>query len=195
MQLQIREFGVLVGLLLLLCQSGLAVQEDEVRAAVERGLAWVAAHPAAGGDGGFPDLVDEALFHGTIERLSSDQGVDPERRRAFNESRTRLRSSPCLDRWLKRPDKTLIEHYHLLLAAHLMAAAGTPMAGRAGLIEEAQSTLAESRMENPTFRLTVAQLLHHLDVTPSVPLEELLEIGLINRLARPAASELPGRLP
>lgn len=195
----LRRFSLFVGLLILFCHPGFAAQEGGVRDAIDRGLAWVAAHPATSRDGGFPDLVDEALFYVTIKRLTADKDLDAHHQRAFEECISRLERSPGLERWSRKPHKTLIDHYHLLLATHLIGSVRERTADQARIIEEAQSSLANSRFDHPTFRLTIALLLRHLGATPRVSLDELLDAGMINRVMRPVVSASlvrpPGRPP
>ena len=62
-----------IGLILCCCHPGLAAEQGDMSAAIDRGLKWVMAHPASDEDGGFVDMVDEGLFYSMIERLSSEK--------------------------------------------------------------------------------------------------------------------------
>jgi hypothetical protein len=173
------------GLVLLVCNGGFAAERGEMDAAIERGLAWVAAHPPSSRDGGLPDIVDEGLFYLTVDRLSSRETPPASGyRRAFEQSLAGLEASPAFERWLNKPSRSLLEHYHLLLAVHLGEIAGKPVASRARVIEDARRTLAASRHEIPTFRLAVAVLLEHLGAGLEVDIDGLLDAGLVNQVAR-----------
>ncbi len=193
-----RHMGVsagLLGLLLFVCSNGFSAGEGDIDAAIERGLAWIMANPATCEDGGFLDLVDEGLFYLSIRRMSAGPGSDSRYERAFDDCIARLVASPGFERRLNQPNKTLIEHYHLLLATYLIEAVQGPMAGRDPVIEEAQRTLVNNRFENPTFRLTVAMLLRHLGEAPQVSMNDLLGASLINHSAQVDRPLFPGQPP
>lgn len=169
-----------------------AGERADVNAAIQSGLAWIRAHPATSEEG-FSELVDEVLFYSTLERLAGGreiQGVAPG---AFEASATRLARSSALQSWREAPDKTLLEHYHFLLATHLLDLAGQKLPGRDGAIEAAQRALGDSGFESPTVRLTVALLLQHLGETPAVAVDRLLEASLSNYAAALGASPIPGQ--
>ena len=66
------------------------------------------------------DLVGDGLFYLTIKRLSFNSEYDMHFEEACEDCMSRLESSPEFDRQLKKPNKMLIEHYHLLLASHII---------------------------------------------------------------------------
>lgn len=175
------------------CISGFAAKQGEIEATIDRGQTWIMENPASSEDGGFLDMIDEVLFYLTIERLTSDGQQDVRYGQAAEDSVARLATSREFDQWLEKPNKTLIEHYHLLLATHLLEIAGRPTPGRDAVVEQAQGALAESDFENPTIRLTVALLLQHLGATPRIRVEGLLETSLINYVAALGASPWPGQ--
>jgi len=194
MHLKMGLSGGFIGLLLFLCNPGFSAEESEIDAAIDRGLAWVMAHPATCQEGGFQDIVDEGLFYLSVKRLTSDKTFDLRYEQAFEDCIFRLEASPEFERRLKKQNKTLIEYYHLLLATYLIETVRKPTASHESVIEDAQRTLANNRFENPTFRLTVALLLQHLGATPQVSMDELLDASLINRGAQRDVSPFPGQL-
>lgn len=188
MRLTVIPIHVFVAWLLCFCGPAPVAVGSEIDAAIDRGLAWIKENPASCRDGGFLDMVDEGLFYRTVKRLmagtESHAGVE----RAYGDCMNRLAASPEFGQWLGKSGKTLIEHYHLLLAAHLLASAQIPMPRLDALIQEAQRALARSRFEHPTFRLTVAVLLQHLGAEPRVSMKELMNAGLVNRVTQRNAS-------
>lgn len=175
--------GSFIGLILLFGNPGFASKTIEVDAAINRGLAWTLAHPATCEDGGYLDIVDEGLFYLVINHLTLNKSRDVRHEGAFQDCISRLEASPEFKRQVNKQNKTLIEHYHLLLATRLIETARGRMAGRDRIIAAAQRTLASSRLENPTFRLTVALLLQHLGATPQINIDNLLDASLVNRVA------------
>ncbi|MEA2093195.1 MAG: hypothetical protein U9P11_01375, partial [Pseudomonadota bacterium] len=117
-----------IGLLLFLSNPGFSAEESEVDVAIDRGLAWVMAHPATCQEGGFQDIVDEGLFYLSIKRLTSDKTFDLRHEQAFEDCISRLEASPEFERRLKKQNKTLIEYYHLLLATYLIETVRKPTA-------------------------------------------------------------------
>ena len=176
--------GCFICLLLLLCKPVSSAEESEVDTAINRGLAWIMAHPATCQDGGLPDIVDEGLFYLTVKRLNSDKTFDPLHQRAFEDCISRLEASPGFERRLKKQNKALIEHYYLLLATYLIETVRKPTVSHDSVITQAQRTLAINHLEYPTFRLAVALLLQHLGATPQVNMDELLDASLINRVVQ-----------
>lgn len=193
-------YGGLFGLLVFFCNPGVSANSDanEIAIAIDKGLAWILAHPATCQDGGFLDIVDEGLFYRTLKRLDTDKAQQALYRQASNDCLSRLESSPEFEQRLVKQQKTLFEHYHLLLATHLIEAGRKHTAGHDTVIAEAQSALANNRRENPTFRLTIALLLQHLGARPTVTMDELLDASLINSVTQPAGSTFaaePARKP
>jgi hypothetical protein len=193
-------YGGLYSLLVLSCIPGVRADTDanEIANAIDRGLGWVLANPATCQDGGFLDIVDEGLFYRTIKHLGTDKAQQALYQQASDDCLSRLESSPAFERRLKKQNKTLFEHYHLLLATHLIETSRKQTSGRDTVIAEAQSALANNRHENPTFRLTVALLLQHLGARPSVNMDVLLDASLISSVTQPVGSNLaiePDRRP
>jgi hypothetical protein len=187
--------AILTFLLLFSCHPVFSADETAVDAAIDRGLAWIMAHPATCQDGGFLDIVDEGLFYLTIRRLGSGKMPDALHERAFEDCISRLEASPEFERRLKKQDKTLFEQYHLLLATYLIETVRKPAVSHDRVIAEARRTLANSGSENQTFRLTVALLIQHLGATPPVSMAELLDASLVNRVTQRDVSKLPGQPP
>lgn len=187
MHLNSRFYGGLFGLLVFFCNAGFSADTDAngIDIAIDRGLGWVLANPATCQDGGFLDIVDEGLFYHTIKRLGSDKAQQALYQQASDDCLSRLESSAGFERRLKKQNKTLFEHYHLLLATHLIETVRKPTTGRDTLIAEAQSALANNRFENPTFRLTIALLLRHLGARPPVNMDALLDASLISSVTQP----------
>ena len=188
-------YSALVGLLVLFCDPGFSENTREIDIKINRGLAWILANPATCEDGGFLDLVDEGLFYRTLKRLGTDRAQDALYQQASDDCLSRLESSPGFKRRLQKQDKTLFEHYHLLLATHLVEAGRYQTAGRDTVIAQAQNSLANSHFENPTFRLTIALLLQHLGAESPVNVDKLLVASLVNRVAQPLDSTLPTKPP
>jgi hypothetical protein len=190
----------LFGLLVFLCNPGVSAETDssEITIAIDRGLGWVLANPATCKDGGFLDIVDEGLFYRTIKRLDTDNAQQALYQQASDDCLSRLASSPAFQQRLKKQDKTLFEHYHLLLATHLIESGRRQATGRDTVIAQAQGALANSRFENPTFRLTIALLLQHLGAQAPVNMDVLLDASLVSRVTQPAGlpfAAAPARRP
>jgi hypothetical protein len=194
MHLKMGLSGCFIGLFLLSCKPVFSAEESEVDAAINRGLAWVIAHPATCQDGGLPDIVDEGLFYLTVKRLSSNKTFESLYEQAFEDCISRLEASPEFERRLKKQNKALIEHYYLLLATYLIETVRKPTASHDSIVAKAQRTLAINYSENPTFRLTVALLLQHLGATSQVSMDELLDASLINRVAQRDVLPFSGKL-
>lgn len=183
-------YGGLFGLLVFFCNPEVSADTDanEIDIAIDRGLGWVLANPATCQDGGFLDIVDEGLFYRTIKRLGTDKVQQALYQQASDDCLSRLESSPAFERRLKKQNKTLFEHYHLLLATHLIETGRKQTTGRDTVIAEAQSALTNNRRENPTFRLAIALLLQHLGARPPVNMDELLDASLISSVTQPVGS-------
>lgn len=182
------RYAGFIGLILSCIDLGYAAEQSEIDISINRGLTWIMEHPATCQDGGFLDLVDEGLFYLTIKRLSFNSEYNMHLEEAFEDCISRLESSSEFDRRLKKPNKNLIEYYHLLLASHIINTAGKQTPSRKKIIEDAQRTLEHNQFDNPTFELTVALLLQHSGARPLVHMDELLEASLINRVVRSNAT-------
>ncbi len=155
----------------------------QIEQAVSRASAWVEAHPASLKDGGLTDLVDEAVLYLVLQGLAEQ----PEDQRRFAQTlRERVSAVdklPEFGQWVRRPGKGLIDHYHLLLAAHLMQVAGQPSVFQDQIIEQAGQALADAPYAYPTFRLTIAALLRYLGGQPAVDRKRLFDASLIAQVA------------
>ncbi|MGD2081693.1 MAG: hypothetical protein PVF91_01935 [Chromatiales bacterium] len=154
--------------------------------AIDRGMAWIEAHPATLADGGPRDLIDEALFYLVLQGLARE---GEERDRFGQVARARLAAlegSAAFAEWVRRPRKTLLDHYHLVLAAHLMRGLGTPSAFEDPIVAQAQRALAATPRAPPTLRLTLATLLGYLGAEPPVDQATLLGRSMIARVASAA---------
>ena len=169
--------------LMLLSSPHTEAGNDPVGAAVERGVAWVIDHPATVDDGGFLDIVDESLFYLTLGRLAADQASRLRYGGFLEQSLARLISALEAELALNKPRDSLMDNYHIVLAAHLLGTVDKPFASRDRIIGEAQRVLQASQREAPTFRITVALLLQHLGAEPQVDIDALLETSLINQVA------------
>ena len=195
MYVRIALSGCFTGMLLSLCSPVFSGEENAVDTAIDRGLAWVMAHPATCQDGKFQDIVDEGLFYVTVKRLSPDKAFDSQYVLAFENCISRLETSLEFERLLEKQNKALIEHYHLLLATHLIETVRQPTVSHDSVVAQAQRALVNHPLENPTFRLTVALLLYHLGAVPPVNMGELLDASLINRVTQRDVLSFPGQLP
>jgi len=184
MRLQMGLCSYFIGLLLLLSNPVFSAQESEIDAAINRGLAWVMAHPATDQDGGFPDIVDEALFYLTIKRLGTDKTFDSSYERNLENCISRLEASLDFELQLEKQNKASMEHYHLLLATHLIEIVRKPTVSHDSVVADAQHALESSRIKNPTFRLAIALFLQRLGARPHVSMDELLDASLINRVTQ-----------
>jgi hypothetical protein len=179
--LEMALFSCFTGVLLLLCNPVYSDEKSEIEAAINSGLAWVMAHPATYQDGGFPDIVDEALFYSTVQRLSFDKAFDSLYEHAFENCISRLEAALELEQRKEIRNNVLLEHYHRLLATYLIELVRKTTVDHGRVVAEAQHALVNNRYENPTFRLTVAVLLARLGAAPQVNMSELLNGSLINR--------------
>jgi hypothetical protein len=161
-------------------------------AAGSRALQWIENHPATPEDGGLPDMIDEGLAFRAFQRLAATP-ADRERFAGLFRSRmVAIDGLPEFQRWVARPHKALIEHYHLVLAAHLMRVAGHQSPSIPRIRQQAQQALAGPARDNPTVRLTTAVFLSRLGGSGDTQVDRLLELSLIEQLARnPGSMALP----
>ena len=154
-------------------------------AAILRGLAWIEAHPASREDGGFRDLVDEALFHLVTRDLPRPAGAPaaaPARRRALGRLAAALQSGT--------PGDGLLDHYHRLLALHLLELAGRSPPRRAALLDAARTALAQPQRANPAVRLAVAVLLARLGARSPLDPRRLLPGSFAWRIAHAGGGQV-----
>lgn len=162
-------------------------------AALARAVGWVERHPATPTDGGLAEMVDERLLLLLLGQLSRDPGERERFAGALRAHVARLEHSGVLDGWVRQPAKTLWDHYHLALAAHLARRAGHPSALGPAIAAGARQALADAPGQHPSARLALALLLEGLGEPPGIPLESLLGASLIERIAREGRrAVLPG---
>jgi hypothetical protein len=149
-----------------------------------RGQDWIEHHRATPEDGGVPDMIDEAVSLRVFRDLAPTVAESERFARLFEAQLARLNTLSELHRWAQRPNKTLIEHYHLVLAAYLMEGAGLHSPMTEIITQQAQSALRAATFEPPTVRLTTAVFLTRLAAGPAVDTEALLANSLIGRLDR-----------
>jgi hypothetical protein len=157
----------------------------EVDAAVARALEWVERHPATPSDGGLADVVDEALLWLLLANLTPGGGEGGHHIQALAARVVALGRLPELAEETRRPAKTLLDHYHLVLALYLAERAGAPAPWRKPVVAQAQRALAASAGDHPTVRLGIAILLSRTGEPPVVPVERLLGEGAIAYVSGP----------
>ena len=116
--------------------------QAQLRAAVARGLDWIERHPATLQDGGLPDLLDEGLGYLMLSTLSGDEASRQRFAATFRERMASLAGMPAFAQWVGAGRKRLTDHYHLVLAAHLMRQAGNPSDMQPEIIARAKYALA-----------------------------------------------------
>ncbi len=187
-----RPVLALLAALLVATATGGPPAESAVEAAVRRGLDWILAHPASQQDGGFRDLVDEALFYRVFLRLGAACCPDPRLVGARDRALDRLTAALRRDADRTDAHRSLLDHYHLLLAAYLLNQAGRPIPLRGEIVSRAARALAVRSRALPTVRLAVALLLERLGEIPPLSPRALREAAFIARLTRRGASPVGG---
>ena len=165
--------------------------ETDVAAAITRGLAWIERHPATLQDGGLIDIVDEGVAFLVLRNLSRRLGDRSRFAAALRARLTALEQLPAFEAWVYAPQKTLIDHYHLVLTAHLTQLAGQPSAFQPIIVEQAQRALLATPRASPTVRLTIAAFLDYLHEAPAARLDGLLASSLVAQVARAGLPALP----
>lgn len=155
-----------------------------VERAIERALAWVSRHPASGQDGGLQDMIDEGLSFFVLHNISRDKEDRDRFGEMMGERMAAVARHPDFERWVGQPGKTLIDHYHLVLAAHLIRVAGKPSNLQPAIVSQAQRALSRAPGQQPTVRLTVARLLQYLGESPNPPVDALLAASVIEQIER-----------
>lgn len=173
-------------------EQTLTLNSAAVDQAITRALGWIERNPATLRDGGLVDMIDEGVLFLVLQGLTEN----PQQHRQFTEALQQrvpaLDQLPAFAEWVQEPNKKLIEHYHLILAAHLMRSAGQPSRSETVIVEEAQQALMTAPYGNPTVRLTMAAFLSHLGgAPPSVDIESLLAYSLIEQIANRRLPPLP----
>jgi len=180
------------GLLILLSLLGMAMARadtpaaarQELRAAVRLSLDWIRQHPAGPADGGLADMIDEGVSLRVFQALAPEPAQGGEFEARFRDRMARLERLSQFRQWVERPHKTLIEHYHLVLAAWLMQQAGTHSPLAASIARQAQQAVSTATHEHPTVRLTTALFLGRLKPAAQPDLQPLLAHSLTAQLGR-----------
>jgi hypothetical protein len=167
-----------------------ALQAD-LRTAVARGLDWIERHPATLQDGGLPDLLDEGLGYLMLSTLSGDEASRQRFAATFRERMASLAGMPAFAQWATAGRKRLTDHYHLVLAAHLMRQAGSPSDRQPEIVARAQFALASSPFSDPTKRLTIALFLERLGAESGISVDKALANSRIERIASGRSPALP----
>jgi hypothetical protein len=168
-----------------------AAMQTQIRAAVARGLDWIGQHPATLQDGGLPDLLDEGVGFLMLSTLSADPGARDRFDARFRERMASLGKMPEFAQWAMAGQKRLTDHYHLLLAAHLMQQAGSPTDLQPVIVARAQQVLAATPYGDPTKRLTIALFLGQLGAEPGISVDAALSASRIEHIARGRLPALP----
>jgi hypothetical protein len=167
------------------------VAETGITAAIERALAWIDTHPATTQDGGLIDIVDEGVAFLVLHNLSRSPGDRNRFAAALRTRLTALEQLPAFEAWVSARQQTLIDHYHLVLTAHLMQLAGQPSAFQPVIVQQAQRALLATPHANPTVRLTIAAFLDYLRETPAPRTDSLLAGSLIAQVVRAGLPAFP----
>lgn len=165
--------------------------QANIRAAVARGLDWIERHPATLQDGGLPDLLDEGVGFLMLSTLSADSDARQRFAAAFRERMASLHGMPAFAQWATAGRKRLTDHYHLVLAAHLMRQAGNPSVLQQEIIARAQHALTSQPFCDPTKRLTIALFLERLGAESGISVDQALANSRIERIASGRSPALP----
>jgi hypothetical protein len=155
----------------------------EITTAISRGLHWIETHPASLQDGGLIDLVDEGVAFYVFQHLARQPDARRHYATALQHHMASLDALPEFSQWVRQPRKRLLDHYHLVLAAWLMQRAGQPSVLQADIVRRAQHALVTTPSPFPTIPLTIAAFLDHLGEPPAIPMENLLDASLVERIA------------
>ncbi len=163
-----------------------------------RALGWIEHHRATPDEGGLADMIDEGVSLRVFQDLAPTAAESGRFERLWDAQMTKLNTLPEFRRWVERPYKTLIDHYHLVLAAYLIEGAGLHSPLVPIIVQQAQRALSAATFEPPTVRLTTAVLLARLAGSPAVDIDSILAKSLIEQLSRnqrlitvPAANATP----
>jgi hypothetical protein len=152
--------------------------------AITRALGWMQHHPATPVDGGLLDMIDEGVFFLMMRNLAATSDERERYAQALRARMARVEALPAFGRWVQRPGKSLIEHYHLLLTAYLMRLSGQPSLYEKQIVRGAQRALASGPRAGPTVALTVAVLLDRLDAAALLSRQALLGPSLVSRIGK-----------
>jgi hypothetical protein len=162
-----------------------------IEAASVRGFEWIARHPATLQDGGLPDILDEGVGSLILYNLAPDSDRKAQFATQLHERMAMLERLPEFTQWVSRQRKPLIDHYHLVLAVHLMRRAGISSELQPRIVAQARQALAAAPQADPTLRLTIALFLDHLGEDSGFPLRSVLAGSRIERIARGYPPALP----
>ena len=174
-------------LLLAIPPAGTAARDtgvEEVRVAAGRALDWIEDHRATPKDGGLLDMIDEGVSFRVFRKLARTVEERERFDRLFRSQMSALNQHVELERRVNRPRKSLFEHYHLVLAAHLGERAGQPYSRSAVIRDQVRQALTLPVATTHSVRLTTALFLARLDEQADVDIEPLLVGSLIERINR-----------
>ena len=158
--------------------------DQHIEASIARALDWIENHRATPEDGGLPDMIDEGVSFRVFGALSPKPSDHEHFARLFRSQMAAINERAEFERWVLRPNKALIDHYHLVLAAHQTRLAGLTSPLTPLIVAQAQRALATATFENPTVRLTTALFLSRLGGSDAIDINVLLDYSLIAQLAR-----------
>ena len=169
------------------------VTETGIAAAIDRALAWIETHPATLQDGGLIDIVDESVAFLVMQNLSRSPRDRARFAAALRTRLTALEQLPAFEAWVYARHKTLIDHYHLVLTAHLMQLAHQRSAFQPMIVEQAQRALIATPHASPTVRLTIAAFLDYLREVPADYVDSLPANSLVAQVAHARLPALPAQ--
>jgi len=172
--------------------AGPAMPSDaDIDAAMQRGLDWLARHPASVDDGGLPDILDEGVGYYVRYNLAVDAAGRAGAAAQLRDHMTRLGDLPEFQQWVYQGRKKLTDYYHLVLAAHLMQVAGEPHELQGEIAAQARRVLRMVQRCDPTKRLAIALFLQHQGEQPGIVLQAALAGSRIERIVRGNPPRLP----
>ena len=182
-----RRAGLFAVLLLIIAPVAPAGPRDFdgeiIQAASARAIAWIENHRATPEDGGLPDMIDEGVSFRVFRELSRTASQRERFAHLFRSQMAALNQHVEFERWVSRPQKSLFDYYHLVLAAYLAEGAGQPNPRAAVISEQARQALTTVASANPTVRLTTALFLTRFDEQAGIDIESLLADSLIERIS------------
>ena len=161
-----------------------SISNSAIEAAFFRGLDWIEDNRATVQAGGFDDMIDEGVAFRFFRDHSRTVSQRERFAQLFRDQMASLYDLAEFQEWVRRPHKSLMEHYHLVLAAHLTELSGLTNPLTAVIKEQARRALATSRLDNPSVRLTTALFLSRLDDQTRTDTESLLASSLIERISQ-----------
>jgi hypothetical protein len=158
--------------------------DRRIDAAIARAFDWIENHRATLEDGGLTDMIDEGVAFRFFREHAPTASQREHFSQLFTDQFASLNELAEFETWARRPNKPLMEHYHLVLAAHLSKTAGVSSPLNALIAERAQRALATLIFDSPTVRLTTALFLSRLDGEGVADLAALLSQSMIEQLDR-----------